>query len=310
MHESDPTISDHARSHPGDLTLFQVMRRPRWIGVLLIALIVAGGFAFLGRWQLDRALAARQVGPQITETTHPLQSVLTPGKAIADSRVGQLVTVSVRTVPADYMLVSDRDNGGSVRGYWVVGHAIVTSGPQTGAHLAVARGFTASKTTALSVEQRLEASAPEQLDLTGRILPTEPPDQPEDDMQGNPPQMQDLAIAILINHWSDLGSNPQIFEAYLIAKNAVPQNLVAIYAPPPIQQKSIDWLNAFYAVEWVVFAGFAVYLWYRLTRDAWEREIEDELALSEDPVGPHGGESPAAQIATGTPEGQPNEKVD
>src|SRR5579875_2289254 len=84
MHESDPTISDHARSHPSDLTLFQVMRRPRWIGVLLIALIVAAGFAFLGRWQLDRALQAREVGPQITETTHPLEDVLTPGKAIAN----------------------------------------------------------------------------------------------------------------------------------------------------------------------------------------------------------------------------------
>lgn len=258
------------------------MRRPRWIGVLLVALIFAGGFAFLGRWQLDRALEAREVGPRITETTHPLGQVLTPGKAIADNRVGQLVTVSARTVPADYLLVSDRDNGGGVRGYWVVAHAIVTSGARTGAHLAVARGFTPSKTTALSVEKRLESSAPEQLDLTGRILPTEPPDQPEDSMQGNPPQMQDLAVSILINHWSELGGNPQIFEAYLIAKNHVPQSLVAIYAPPPIQQKSIDWLNAFYAAEWVVFAGFAVYLWYRLTRDAWEREIEDlELARAE-----------------------------
>jgi hypothetical protein len=24
-----------------------------------------------------------------------------------------------------------------------------------------------------------------------------------------------------------------------------------------------------------VFAGFAFYLWYRLARDAWEKEIED-----------------------------------
>jgi surfeit locus 1 family protein len=29
------------------------------------------------------------------------------------------------------------------------------------------------------------------------------------------------------------------------------------------------------AAEWVIFAGFAVFLWYRLARDAWEREKEE-----------------------------------
>ena len=36
----------------------------------------------------------------------------------------------------------------------------------------------------------------------------------------------------------------------------------------------MNWLNVFYAGEWVVFAGFAVYFWFRLTRDAWEKEHE------------------------------------
>ena len=34
------------------------------------------------------------------------------------------------------------------------------------------------------------------------------------------------------------------------------------------------WLNIFYALEWIVFAGFAVYFWWRLVRDALERERE------------------------------------
>lgn len=258
------------------------MRRPRWIVVLLIALAVAAGFAYLGKWQLTRAVEARQVGPQITETTHPLDDVLHPGKAIADNRVGQLVTVSVTTVPADYVLIQGRDNNSGTRGWWVVAHAIVSDGPDAGAHLAVARGFTPSRAVAMSVQQRLEADGPERLALSGRIQPTDPPEQPEDSLSGNPPMMKDLAVAILINHWTHLGDDPSFFEAYLVAGNHVPSGLVPIYSPPPIQQKSIDWLNAFYAAEWVVFAGFAVYLWYRLTRDAWEREIEDlELARAE-----------------------------
>lgn len=258
------------------------MRRPRWIGVLLIALAIAAGFAYLGKWQLTRAVEARQVGPQITETVHPLGAILRPGTAIANDRVGQLASVTATTVPADYVLIQGRDNGGT-RGWWVVGHAIVSEGTDAGAHLAVARGFTGSRSVAIAVRDRLEASAPENLDLTGRILPTEPPNQPEDSLDGNPPVMKDLAVAILINHWSRLGDDPAFFEAYLVARNHVPDGLEPIYSPPPIQQKSIDWLNAFYAAEWAVFAGFAVYLWYRLTKDAWEREVEDlEAAAAAD----------------------------
>ena len=37
----------------------------------------------------------------------------------------------------------------------------------------------------------------------------------------------------------------------------------------------MNWLNIFYAAEWAVFAGFAFYLWYRLAKDAWEKEVED-----------------------------------
>jgi hypothetical protein len=29
----------------------------------------------------------------------------------------------------------------------------------------------------------------------------------------------------------------------------------------------INWLSAFYFLEWMLFAGFAVFLWWRLVRD-------------------------------------------
>ena len=39
---------------------------------------------------------------------------------------------------------------------------------------------------------------------------------------------------------------------------------------------SLNLLNIFYAVEWVIFAGFAIFLWYRLVKDAWEEENAEE----------------------------------
>ena len=40
----------------------------------------------------------------------------------------------------------------------------------------------------------------------------------------------------------------------------------------PSSEVSVNLLNLFYAVEWVVFAGFAVFLWYRLVKDVVEEE--------------------------------------
>jgi surfeit locus 1 family protein len=48
----------------------------------------------------------------------------------------------------------------------------------------------------------------------------------------------------------------------------------------------------FYAVEWVVFAGFAVFLWYRLVRDAVERERDEAAAAELAAAGP--GETDSA----------------
>ena len=45
-----------------------------------------------------------------------------------------------------------------------------------------------------------------------------------------------------------------------------------IDAPPPNNEVSLNLLNIFYAIEWVIFAGFAIFLWYRLVKDAWEEE--------------------------------------
>ena len=51
--------------------------------------------------------------------------------------------------------------------------------------------------------------------------------------------------------------------------------LDAISSPAPGEGSDVNWLNIFYAIEWAVFAGFAFYLWYRLARDAWEKEVEE-----------------------------------
>ena len=47
-----------------------------------------------------------------------------------------------------------------------------------------------------------------------------------------------------------------------------------IVAEAPEREVTLNLLNVFYAIEWALFAGFAIYLWYRLVRDVVEREGE------------------------------------
>lgn len=251
------------------------MLRPRWILSLLLALAIAAAFAWLGQWQLSRAIDRGSVGPEITETSHALGDVITPGVAIHTDRVGQLVSAELSFVPGDYSILTGRVDLDQ-HGYWIVGHATLAEKDAAGnpVELAVARGFTASRSEALSIAHRLNAQPAQPVALTGRLLPTEPPEQPEDNEQGTPPTMNDMSVATLINLWhSDASSD--YYEAYVVEHNDVPAGLTAIYSPSPETQETINWLNIFYAAEWVVFAGFAIYLWYRLVKDTWEREVDD-----------------------------------
>ncbi|NYJ31837.1 SURF1 family cytochrome oxidase biogenesis protein [Galbitalea soli] len=238
-------------------------RRPRWIGALLLALAIAGGFAALGQWQLGRAVATATVVTYPTETVTPLASLATPQSVVTDRVAGQMVSVTARRVPGDLYLVSNRVNYGKT-GYWVVGHAVTGDGVS----LAVAYGWAPTRAAATDAASALAGGAPSTL-LIGRYMPTEPPDQA--DFEHGVRSV--LSVAALVNEWRTVPT--AVYGGYLVSKTPAP-GLSAIYSPKPSNDVSLNWLNVFYSIEWVAFAGFAVYLWYRLVKDAWERE-QDQL---------------------------------
>ena len=72
----------------------------------------------------------------------------------------------------------------------------------------------------------------------------------------------------LYNLWTGV-DGIDVYAAYVVERDA-PAGLAQIDSPPPIQQSTLNWLNIFYAAEWVIFAGFAIFFWYRLVKDAKE----------------------------------------
>jgi cytochrome oxidase assembly protein ShyY1 len=244
--------------------VWSVARRPRWIGALLLALAVAAGFAALGQWQLGRAVQTATVVTFPTETVVPLAGITKPQHPVTDRAAGQMVSIVGRRVPGDTYVVSDRVNYG-VTGFWVVGHVV----DKTGASLAVALGWAPTKDRADAAAAALSAGAPT-AKIVGRYQPTEPPDQ--QDFEHNVRSV--VSIPALMNEWKTVPK--VVYDGYLVEKTPA-AGLTKIYSPKPANDVTLDWLNVFYAIEWVVFAGFAVYLWYRLVKDAWEREVEDSL---------------------------------
>lgn len=254
-------------------TLREVMLRPWWLGMLAFALLVAAVFAWLGQWQLSRAVDTSPPPPGQTEQVRPLADVTEPGAYLPEPLVGQRVEVRGSFVPDDFEVVSSRFDRGE-EGYWVTGQLRVdpesarSSDPTS---LAVAVGWTADRAEADAAAAALDADPPQDVALTGRIISDEGPALPG--RGADPQEMTRMSPAALLSRWHDT-AGLDVYRGYLTSAESF-GGLTAIHSPAPDERSNVNWLNIFYAVEWAVFAGFAFYMWYRLAKDAWEKELED-----------------------------------
>jgi surfeit locus 1 family protein len=251
-------------------TLREVMLRPRWLGMLALCLVVAGVFAWLGQWQLGRAIETAPVEAGTTEQVRPIADVVKPGAYLDAPLVGQKVEVSGRFLPDDYIVVTNRVNDG-VTGFWVTGQFRL-DGTSTPTSLAVAIGWapTQQKADAAVAALKTSASSDAARTLTGRLISDEGPAVPPHD---DPMELTKMSPAALLSRWHDI-DGLDVYRPYLTSAKPM-AGLTAISSPAPDERSGLNWLNLFYAVEWAVFAGFAFYLWYRLAKDAWEKEVEE-----------------------------------
>lgn len=280
----------------GEPTLAQVMRRPKWILALLLALLVAAGFAGLAQWQMDHAITVQSQEAEDTETPQPLSDLTAAGAPVTERSAGKVATFDARVERADTLVVGNRMNQGAL-GYWVVSHVVTDSG--SGGHLAVALGWAENRDAAESIAQELrsgvvpeslaEGTAAETWSFTGRYMPSEGPELPEP--EADLTDVGTLSTAHLVNLWAPFEG--AAYPGFIVSHESFP-GLELIDSFPPLPEETINWLNLFYAIEWVVFAGFAIFFWYRLARDAWEKEHELLLLRAETRAAAAATPAPAA----------------
>ncbi|WP_223878526.1 SURF1 family protein [Microbacterium radiodurans] len=274
-------------------TLREVMLRPWWLGMLGFALLVASVFAWLGQWQLARAVDTSPPEPGQTEIVRPIADVSEPGAYLPDPLVGQRVEVTGSFVADDFIVVSSRFDEG-VEGYWVTGQLRVDpadTGSDAPTSLAVAVGWTGDRETADAAARALDADPPQDVALTGRLISGEGPAVPP---RSEPWEITRMDPAALLSRWSDI-EDLDVYRGYLTSAEPF-AGLDDIHSPAPEERSSVNWLNIFYAVEWAVFAGFAFYMWYRLAKDAWEKELEaiEDAAIAAGAEADAGGTAEAA----------------
>jgi hypothetical protein len=254
-------------------SFFSVARRPKWIGGLLLALAVAVIFALLGQWQLERTFTVIEPEEE-NEQVFVLNELATPGAPITAEAANVLVSANIMLDQSNLFIVSNRlQQAGEevVAGYWLISNsgALLADSDTTGS-LTVAIGFSESLETAEKARVELQESIMPQafLESTGRYLQTEAPVELP---QGNKQYLfGSLSLAQLVNLYSD---EPVESFAGFLALDADPGlGLERIDLPPQEVGTQVNWLTLFYAVEWALFAGFAVSLWWRLVQDQRLRE--------------------------------------
>ncbi|MEU0339530.1 SURF1 family protein [Streptomyces bobili] len=270
--------------------MYRFLLTPRWWGINVFVLLAIPFCVFMGSWQLsrfearvdDQRTAEAQADSARTETPRPLAEMLPVDKATYGKRV------TARGRYGEQLLVPDRELEGR-QGFYVL-TLLRTEGGRT---LPVVRGWLPGAADAA------KAPAPPagEVSVTGALQASETPGDNGVSAQGGLPPGQTGAIstASLVNLVDD-----DLYDAWVTLGTA-DSGMTAVPASAP-SGTGLD-LKAFqnlgYTGEWFVFAGFVVFMWFRLLRREIEFARDAELGITEPeaPASP-GAASPGAGSPT------------
>lgn len=247
--------------------------QPRWLGLLGLLVVLLYAFGRLGLWQwsvADQQEGAQALQVQAAQPAVPLASYLRPHSAFPPQGSGRMVRAQGEYVGSDQFLVPQRYLSGRP-GYWVM-TPLRTS---EGALLPVLRGWVADPAQA-------DQPDPGPVTVTGTLAPGESP-APQAELPSG--QLGSVDLGVLANTWSG-----ELYNAFVFAveeQPAVTGGTVAKVPPPPLTREGVDWRNVGYALQWWVFAGFAVYMYLRFLKVASvPPHTDDDVAVAPHTVAP------------------------
>lgn len=262
---------------------------PRWIGGLILALAFVTGFVALSTWQFNASTAGQKHADTAKDTLRPYTEVLKPNQPVTNITVDNVVEATGHYVPGSSMLVAHRINEGQ-HGYWVISQFIpegtdtVTAlGEYKPRAIMVARAWVQGQT---DTPPNIPTEPAGTVHVAGRVVNAQGP---AEYTRREQKVLESASPAQLTNLWdTPLYDGVLALAAEAPAGQPIPvtgNNTVAetstivgqsgtvrpIRATQAVDDTSVNWLNIFYSLEWLIFAAFAMYLWARMLKDAANR---------------------------------------
>lgn len=277
--------------------MYRFLLTPRWWGINVFVLLAIPFCVFMGSWQLsrfetrveDHRSAGQQAAENKQEAARPLAELLPVDKAT----VGKQATASGRY--GKQLLVPDRELDGK-QGYYV----LTLLHTDDGRTLPVVRGWRPGDADRAAIP----AAPSGEVTVTGALQASEVPGENGVPAQGGLPSGQTGAIsaASLVNLVPD-----DVYDAWVTLNKADSgMKPVPVAAPNDTGLDLKAFQNLGYTGEWFVFAGFVVFMWFRLLRREAEFARDAELGLI--PDGETDGDAkPAVDEGNRAGAGEPNE---
>lgn len=249
--------------------MYRFLLTPRWIALHVVVLLVIPAFVLLGQWQFgrfeERSANSDVVTRNLESPPVPLDTLVQPGRPVAESDRFRNVTVSGTYDPAQELVVRRRPQSGRP-GYYVL-TPLVTGG---GHAVLVNRGWVKAGATA---DEHPEVPPPPtgEVTVTGRLRLSETTENSGiRERPGLPPRQ-----VLLINPAS-IGPNLPypLLDGFVELTEQEPASATA---PEPVLEPDVGsggGLNLAYSVQWWLFIGIAVGGWVLLIR----REVADRKA--------------------------------
>lgn len=283
--------------------MLRVAVRPRFLGLLALMIAATVVCGLLASWQWDRAHRAITGRAAAEQSVDPLRDVLDVGDAVTNDIVGRTVQTPGTFVTDEQVVVPDRRIEDTDAVIVVTALQVEQSDGST-ARMPVARGWVPREDVTApdgSIDPSLAPPPPEgEVDVSGRIEAAEAASTGvRDGVAG------EIATSLLVNEWGD-----PMYTGY-IAESGEESGLQPMPAAESEFSRGLDWQNIGYSLQWVLFGGFFLYLWWRSVRTAYHDELElqrQELQAEVDALASDPSDSDPSPMTVGASGPDPTDK--
>ena len=223
---------------------------PKILGLTVLALVMVAGMTVMGVWQLDVYNQSQtDDAAQVADARPvPLDTLLAPDQAFTAAANAR--PVIAEGAYDEQQIVVERGADPP----WLVAPLVTDSGSA----ILVVRGLLTG--SAATNEQSLPPPPAGRVQVVGSLQPSEG--------RGNDTNLTDDRVPTLSTAQLISDVSHDLYSGFVVLTDQTPPSTLERAAPPrPDASWTAGLRNLMYALQWWLFAGFVIFLWWRMVRE-------------------------------------------